>query len=88
MTELRWEDPPLSRRGLNAWWQEAAAKLRAKPGTWAILCVVATLRRAQHLAWRIRDGRLVNFGKGKFEAVARTVDDEHRVYARYMGDLS
>ena len=87
---LRWEDPPAHRRtgprkpGQD--WIPIAAALRANPGRWAIVNVESNRSDAAQTANRISSGRIQSFYPvGRFEAVARTVDGECRVYARYTG---
>jgi hypothetical protein len=63
-----------------------AAILRDLPGEWAIVSVRSTQRRASSYAYSINRGTLHAYlPAGAFEAVARTVDGQHRVYARYVG---
>lgn len=83
--ELRWEDPPVlaANRSRNHPDRAAAAALRARPGEWAIVSTSQTITRAQSKASFISRGKTASFGAG-FDAVARTVDGEHRVYVRYV----
>jgi hypothetical protein len=91
--KLRWEDPPTLRRsgprpaGLD--WLAIAAALRARPTRWAIVCVEPDRASAGQTAHRIKIGHIQSFyPAGRFEAKARTVGDECRVYARYIGGES
>ncbi|MFI6510034.1 hypothetical protein ACIBCT_20715 [Streptosporangium sp. NPDC050855] len=88
--ELRWEDPPALRRtgprppALD--WPTIAGKLRANPDKWAIVQVEQDRAVAAQTAHRIKTGRIkALYPLGQFKAVARTVDGECRVYARYVG---
>ncbi|MEU3522307.1 hypothetical protein AB0E62_00260 [Streptomyces sp. NPDC038707] len=89
---LKWEEPPTRRShggrpygtGKHA---EIAARLRRRPGRWAVVGAFKSTSVSASMARSIRAG--VNMSAytpaGTFEAVARTVDGEHRVYARYVG---
>lgn len=91
MDEIRWEEPPAPTRwGMPvANHADVAAKLRERPGRWAIVSVYSTHVSALSVAYQIRSGKLAAYRpKGAFEASARTVDGEHRVYARFVGDAS
>jgi hypothetical protein len=47
----------------------------------------STITRAASSAQAIRSAKLAAYGPaGAFQAVARTVQGEHRVYARYVGE--
>ncbi|MFF2184628.1 hypothetical protein [Streptomyces sp. NPDC058155] len=63
-----------------------AAALKAKPGQWAVVKVVASEKAGRVLAGHIRTGKSVAYMRDSFEAEYRNVDDEHRVYARYVGE--
>lgn len=91
---LIWEEPPPCKKPQKAKspgrpasaWQEEAAQLRARSGSWARIGVKPTSHQAGNLAADIRSGRLGVFAPaGSFEAVARHVDGEYRVYARFVG---
>ena len=88
MSEIRFEVPPLaSRRFVDH--AAVAAQLRARPGEWAPIGVYGTGGSAAAMAYSIKAGRIKPYApKGSFEALARTVGDECRVYARYVGDAS
>jgi hypothetical protein len=89
MSELRFEDPPevsriLGRRGKH---KEAAEELRSRPGEWAIVGVYGTGASSAAMARHIGDGFVTAYRPaGSFEGLARTVDGEARVYARYVGE--
>jgi hypothetical protein len=63
-----------------------AAALMGSPGEWARVGVYGTAEVSRSTATHIKKGRIAAFTPaGAFEAVARTVDGEHRVYARFVG---
>lgn len=65
---------------------EIAAALKQRPGEWAVVRRTDTANKSGAAAQAIRSGRLRAYAPtGAYEAVARTVDGEHRVYARYVG---
>lgn len=87
---ITFEDLPPAPRGgrnpseLNL---DIAARLKEKPGEWAHVRTRTTATRAASMAHHIRVGTSPCFRpKGAFEAAARLVGDEHRVYARYVGE--
>jgi hypothetical protein len=85
MTEIRFEEPPRPYLKDRANHREAAAKLRERPTEWAIVSVCASSGSASSLARAIRIGQSHAWQpRGEFEAVARKVEGEHRVYARYV----
>lgn len=92
MSEIRFEDPPPSSNGGygdNTDHRAAAAALRERPGDWAFVKVSGTQSSAGTTARHIRTGYLQAYApRGSFEAASRTVDGEHRVYARYIGHLT
>jgi hypothetical protein len=66
---------------------EAAARLRESPGKWAVVKKPGTSLAARAAAHQIRSGSIVAYRPaGAYDAVARAVDGEFRVYARYIGD--
>lgn len=76
-------------RDLSAALDDVAAQLRATPGEWARIDTKQTKGAATARAQQIRTGSLRAFRPhGTFEAAARTVDGEHRVYARYVGQAA
>lgn len=97
---VTFEDPPPTRRGHHTPTPRptadtgAATALRARPGEWAVITVRTTAARttaarAAVYAYGVSRGmRHAYRPAGAFEAKARTVDGEHRVYARYVGDTS
>lgn len=66
-----------------------ADQLRARPGGWALLGGYATSGTARQSAYEVRnalDPKDQPFAPaGAFEAEARTMFGEHRVYVRYVG---
>ena len=90
--EMVWEDPPRAYRGRNndisQRYMQIADLLRANPGRWI---VVRTWNNDTHrtsassLSASINHDRLPAFRGPEFKAVSRTVGDEARVYARYVG---
>lgn len=86
--DLIWEDPPAGghthRKGTLSF---AALKLRSRKGKWARVRRYNSSATSASMAFQIRAGRSSHFQpEGAFEAVARTVDDEHWVFARYVGE--
>lgn len=70
--------------------QAFADALRAQPGTWALLGTHRTSGTARQSAYEIRlatgGPRNTPFAPSKsFEAEARTMFGEYRVYVRYVG---
>jgi hypothetical protein len=69
--------------------QVFADLLRARPGGWALLGKYATSGTARQSAYAVRnalDPKDQPFAPaGTFEAEARTMLGEHRVYVRYVG---
>lgn len=84
---LRWEDPPARMRGDRYDWVRIAKGLKAKPGKWALVAVCPNPTTAASTARHIREGKYLPLA-ADFDAVARTVDGEARVYARYVGEAS
>jgi hypothetical protein len=84
---LTWEDPPPPhRRADQVSHADVARKLKARPKQWAVVSTYPNSRTAGATASAIRAGRVTAYlPVGEWEATSRTVDGEHRVYARYMG---
>lgn len=83
---IRWEDPPppLGGRSQDRVHADLAARLRKRPRQWGMIGTYARANTAASTAQMIRNARLGAYGPaGTYEAVARTVGGEHRVYARY-----
>lgn len=91
MSIIRWENPPPAdaRRNLNGKnqrpWRAIADELAASPGRWALVAVCSSQSTAGSNADALRHSRYPAFRGRRFEAVARRVDAEFRVYARYVG---
>lgn len=85
MSEVRWEQPPPS--GNDRYdWAAIGAQLVARPGEWAMVAVARNVGTSSQMAKKIRTSDYHPLAAlGRFEAVARTVDGEPRVYARYIG---
>jgi hypothetical protein len=63
-----------------------AEALRARPGQWARIAEYATPRRARHMAYVVRTGRLPAYAPaGAFEAEWREEGARGAVWARYTG---
>lgn len=82
-----WEDPPGHRRTPGSVDHSvAAAQLRSRPGQWARIAEYASSAGAGSTAARIRAGDARAWEPaGDYEAVSRTVEGKHVVFARYMG---
>lgn len=85
---VRFEEPPSESNAVHDWVAIASA-LKKRPNRWAIVAVCKNAPLAASTARYVRQSgyealRLA----GKFEAVARTVDGEYRVYARWVGEPS
>ncbi|WP_030271233.1 hypothetical protein [Streptomyces sp. NRRL B-24484] len=66
-----------------------ARALRDRPSEWAVVQRSASITRAASAAQAIRSAKLGAYEPaGAFQAVARTVEGEHRVYARWIGEPS
>lgn len=79
---LVWQNPPEKpRRGRHA---EFAEALRSRPGQWAVFATFDPTRKKSGWAASncINSGKLVDFPKGEFQAVTRSVDGVTRVYVR------
>lgn len=81
---IRWEEPPPRRHGQVHDWAAIGEKLRSKPNEWAVVAVCLNQATAGSTARYVREGKYQKLGPG-FDAVARTVNGEARVYARYVG---
>lgn len=85
--DFRWEEPPPRVRGGVHDWAAIAEALKARPQEWAMVAVLNNSVNAGSTARHIREGNYAALASG-FDAVARTVDGEARIYARFMGDAS
>lgn len=93
MGVIGWEDPPpVVKDAGGSWvkvhdWESIAADLKSRPGRWAIATVCRNRGVASQVANAVRTGEYeVLRRQGPFEAVARQVDGEARVYARFLLD--
>jgi hypothetical protein len=85
---IKFEDLPPEGRGRmpSDTSRDIANQLKERPGDWAHIRSSATSRRAASLAHHIRTGTSHAFRpKGAFDAKARLVDGQFRVYACYIG---
>ena len=86
-TEVIWEDPPGPLRTGSVSHLGVAQELRDNPGRWGIVKVHGKAQDSSSMANTIRKGVTGAWKPaGAFEAAARTVNGEHRVYARYVGE--
>lgn len=79
---LVWADPPAKpKRGRHA---EFAEALRSRPGQWAVLATFdgTEKKRGWSTSNGINSGKYIDFPKGAFQAVTRSVDGTTRVYVR------
>lgn len=87
MSVIRWEEPPPSKGMAVHDWPRIGAQLAAAPGKWALVAVCPNGGTAGSTARHVRDGKYEPLAVlGLFEAKSRTIDGEHRVYARYVGE--
>ncbi len=87
-TRIRFEEPPPRKhRSLKKTKHEIIAdKLKNHPGEWALIGTLGTVSSMNTTAHAIRYGKLPAYAPtGSFEAVGRTVNGKHRVWARYIG---
>jgi hypothetical protein len=90
---LRFEDPPASRSVASAYTADLE-ELKQHPNRWAIIAAFPANpvhgdgdTKAANLAQAIRQGKTpVCQPARSFEVKQRRVDDEHRVYVRYVGE--
>lgn len=82
---LVWENPP--EKTPTGQYADIAAALRDHPSRWALIKTFPTAqaKRGWTFSGAIRTGKLVDFRGGGFEAKARSVDGQVRVYARFVG---
>lgn len=87
--KIAWENPPPAGHGSNTNdpYAAFADALRGRPGDWAVLKEFPRThaKRGWSLASRINQGRGISWSSGTFEAAARTVGDQVKVYVRYTG---
>lgn len=89
MVDIRFEELPGAEKAArrpNGEHAQIAAELKARPEQWAHIGTQSSARSAGSLAYAIRHGRMNAYlPAGAFEATARTVGGEHRLYARFVG---
>lgn len=84
--QLVWENPPADNHGHGKNHKVIAAALKANPGVFANIGTYSSAQAASSMAHYIRRAKGAAYAPpGAFEAVARTVDGQHRVYACYVG---
>lgn len=91
MSELKYEDPPARRTRVGTGKHAAiVAELKAHPDEWAVIDTFDSASKAASMAWAIKSGiRMRTYSPpGAYEAMGRTVDGEHRLYVRYVGERS
>jgi hypothetical protein len=89
--DILFEDPPGPCRSWSMPqridWTAVGETLSGQPERWARIAVLDDVTKAGRYANRIRSGLVDTLAPyGVFEAAARTVDGEHRVYARLVGE--
>lgn len=82
---ISWEEPPRRRAEARYDWPDIAADLQSKPGAWAHALTCDTREIAGVTAKNIRESHYQALHGHRYDAKARTVDGEFRVYACYLG---
>ncbi len=83
---LHFEPLPALRKTKTPW-HDVAEQLKERPGEWAVVKVYTSRSQASTDAKRLRDGAFKPFRPaGTFDAWARVVDGEFRVYARFIAE--
>lgn len=86
-SSVEWADPPPDNRGRPKNHKEIAAQLKANPGVWAKVAAYSKAPSSATTAHIIRTARFKSYEPaGSYDAVARTVDGVHWVFARYVGE--
>lgn len=89
MTRIVFEAPPARShrpRGKTKH-EKIAATLIKRPGEWALIESYAKQATMSSVAHQIKHGKIRAYGpKGTFDAVGRSVEGKHRVWARYLGE--
>lgn len=93
---LRFEDPPRGRSNRIDPLAADLEELKQHPNRWAIIATFPAYpnggggeSKASAVAQGIRQGKSAAcYPAGSFEAKQRRVDDEHRVYVRYIGEVA
>lgn len=79
---IAWEAPP----GHPDAHEPLAEELKGKPKEWGHILTYRTASTSASVAGQIRTGISKCWQpRGAFEAIAKKVDGEYRVYARYVG---
>lgn len=83
-----WENPPTSKPAQAAMDHSvAAATLKSNPGVWGKVRSYKAHSTAATVAYQIRTGYLASYRpKGSYQAVSRTLEGTHWVFARYVGE--
>jgi len=87
--KIHFEDPPIRQQKTEkrSRHQQIAAKLRKRPGEWAWIGTYKNGASMSATAYHIRRGNIAAYvPEGSFEAIGRTVDGKHGVWARYVGE--
>ena len=84
MDEIRWEDPPETRGQGSTKWLGVLRPLMAHPKRWAVVKAYPHSKTASAIVTNLRRRKL-GVPPGQWEFASRTVGDECRVYARYLG---
>lgn len=91
MSDIVFEDLPPARTNAGKQlhslrvWKQRLDPLRARPGEWAVV-LVTTVRGGSVTASQLRQGTLgAGVDTSEFEFASRVVDNEGRVYARFVG---
>lgn len=80
MTETKFQDPPMRKRG-EVDWASVAEQLRQRPGEWALVT-----RANPSVVPQVKRGRYQALPRGEFEATSRNVrDGKAEIYLRYVG---
>lgn len=84
--KIVWEAPPATVKRPRVDHVAKAETLKTRPGEWGIVATYDSSSIAASVAQGIRGGTTNAWKpRGAYEATARTVEKEHRVYARYVG---
>lgn len=88
MSDLVWEEPPVTTSGGNRplEWPARLAPLRERPGQWARVSKHLNGPAASSTANDLRKGRRPGVDPAEFEFTGRTIDGEGYVYARFIGE--
>lgn len=87
--KIHFENPPVrqQRTTKKSKSEQIAAKLRKRPGEWARIGVYKSGASMSSTAYHVRHGNVAAYAPaGTFEAVGRTADGVHGVWARYIGE--